>query len=378
MVLAFVLAFAAAAQQQEDPGELRLDAARLVAAGRYAEAEPVLSHLIELRGETADIEALGSVYRSEGRNADAEKMYQRAIAAITAPNSYDLIPPLKALAGIYASMGPSRNTDAERAYLRIITVREKNRGMDDLDLAADCAALATFYLDRKRYAVAEPNLRRAIVIIEKRLGPGDPSLVPVLDSIAALYVNTKNYAAAESPLRHAISIQESVYGPNHYNVATYLDSLAMVFYLSKRYAEAEPLYKRSLPIWEAKLGADAPQLATTLDNLAVVYASQEKFALAEPLYQRSLALREKDSVLSMNNLALALDGKGDNAGAEVLYKRAITLAEKIPSLAGPANVGEVELLQRTLQNYATLLHKMGREAEARKVEQRLSGRRSNL
>ena len=145
----------------------------------------------------------------------------------------------------------------------------------------------------------------------------------------------------------------------------------MVFYLSKRYAEAEPLYKRSLLIWEAKLGADAPQLATTLDNLAVVYASQEKFALAEPLYRRSLALRQKDAVLSMNNLALALDGKGDNAGAEVQYKRALALAEKIPVLTGAANVGEAELLERTLRNYAALLRKMGREAEARKLESRV-------
>jgi Flp pilus assembly protein TadD len=103
----------------------------------------------------------------------------------------------------------------------------------------------------------------------------------------------------------------------------------------------------------------------------VVYASREKFAQAEPLYRRSLALRQKATVESMNNQALALDGKGDNAAAERLYRRAITLAERIPAIAGPANVDEAGALASTLRNYAILLHKLKRGADAGKIEARL-------
>jgi tetratricopeptide (TPR) repeat protein len=156
-------------------------------------------------------------------------------------------------------------------------------------------------------------------------------------------------------------------------VAAYLDKLAVSFYLQKRYAEAEPLYKRSLPIWEAALGADNPELATTLDNLAVVYAAQEKFALAEPLYRRSLALRQKSNAMSLNNLALVLEGKGDTAGAEVQYKRAIALLERIAPLPGSPSVGETALLVVTLRNYAALLRELKREAEAKKLDERVQG-----
>jgi tetratricopeptide (TPR) repeat protein len=156
-------------------------------------------------------------------------------------------------------------------------------------------------------------------------------------------------------------------------VATYLDRLAMVYYQEKRFADAQPLYERSLPIWEATLDPDDPQLAPSLDNLAVVYAAQQKFAKAEPLYHRALAIREKSTVQSMNNLALSLEGKDDNAAAERVYQRAIPLAEHIPHLPGRANVGEVSLLTKTLRNYADLLRKLDRAADAAKLEARAAG-----
>ena len=56
------------------------------------------------------------------------------------------------------------------AFLRVIAIREKANGRDDLALAADCTDLANFYIARKRFAVAEPNLIRAVAIVEKNLG----------------------------------------------------------------------------------------------------------------------------------------------------------------------------------------------------------------
>lgn len=114
-------------------------------------------------------------------------------------------------------------------------------------------------------------------------------------------------------------------------------------------------------------------LAASLDNLAVVYANQEMFAKAEPLYRRSLAIKQKADVLAMINLAMTLEGKDDNTGAEALYRRALALAERIPSIPPPANVGEAEALKKTLTNYAMLLRKLKRDAEATKMEARASG-----
>ena len=47
------------------------------------------------------------------------------------------------------------------------------------------------------------------------------------------------------------------------------------------------------------------------------------------------------------------------------------MAGRIPVLSGPANVGEAGALASTLRNYAILLHKLKRSAEAARIEARL-------
>jgi tetratricopeptide (TPR) repeat protein len=138
----------------------------------------------------------------------------------------------------------------------------------------------------------------------------------------------------------------------------------------ERFADAQPIYERSLKIWEAKLEPTDPELAASLDALAVVYARQEKFAMAEPLYRRALALRERLTVDSMNNLGLTLEAKGDNKAAETTYRQALSAVEWIPTLKGRANVSEDAALGATLKNYAMLLRKLKRDAEAAKLEAR--------
>ena len=69
-------------------------------------------------------------------------------------------------------------------------------------------------------------------------------------------------------------------------------------------------------------------MAISLNNLALLYRSQAKYAEAEPLYKRSLAIWEK------------------------------ALGPEHPNVATP------------LENYAFLLRKTNREAEAAKMEAR--------
>src|SRR5579859_5861998 len=114
----------AAVGAQEDLGALRSRAASLVAAGKYAEAEPILTRVLGLRERESGAEdpavlpaiaELAGLYRAEGRNGDAEKLYLRSIAIKTktsGPDSLDLIPDLKQLGGLYVAM--ARLPDAER------------------------------------------------------------------------------------------------------------------------------------------------------------------------------------------------------------------------------------------------------------------------
>ena len=113
------------------------------------------------------------------------------------------------------------------------------------------------------------------------------------------------------------------------------------------------------------MAPDNPDLATTLENLAVVLASQDKFEEAEPLYRRSLALREKTTIASLNNLAMVLEGKDQDAAAERQYRMAMTLGDRIPAVGD----NDLSVLVKTLQNYAALLRKLKKEAEAKKIDE---------
>ena len=207
----------AAWAQPPDAAQLSRQAAPLVAQGRYAEAEPLLEGALVLQERASGpddlslvprLGALAGLYRAQGRNEDAQKLYARSLAIHekAGSNPLDLIPDLKLLAAINAAMG--KNTDAELAYLRVLALREKANGLEDLDLAGDCADLAGFYIARKRFAVAEANLRRAIAIIEKKQGTQSAALLPVFDSLVAIYLKESKFEMAESPLRHEISIEE--------------------------------------------------------------------------------------------------------------------------------------------------------------------------
>jgi tetratricopeptide (TPR) repeat protein len=166
---------------QENAGQLFRNANALAAAGNYPQAEPLLTRALALEDAAPGpdhpllvpiLDALGSVQRAEGHDADAQASYLRALTVLeksAGDRSVTLISHLKLLAGAYAALG--RPIDAEQQLLRAIAIREKDESLKDLDLAADCAELGSFYLSQKRFAVAEPNFRRAIGIVERKLGP---------------------------------------------------------------------------------------------------------------------------------------------------------------------------------------------------------------
>jgi len=333
------------------------NAAALAAAGKYSEAEPILTRALaaEEANPTADhpllvpiLDALGAVYRAEGKIDNVEATYLRVLQILEqsdGENSVTLIPHLKLLAGAYVAL--TLPADAEKALLRAISIRQKTSDASELDLANDYAELGSFYLAQKRYAVAEPNFRRAIAFIKQKIFP-----------------------PAEQPLRRVVWIQERVVGPNDVKLAPNLDRLALLLFEEKRYPEAETLYRRSLAIWEPNMGPINPSLTTALDNLAVVLAAQMKFPEATPIYTRALAIREKATVENMNNVALVLQGKGDTDASEKNFTRALDLASEIPALPGDKSVGEKELLGKVLDNYVDMLKALMRTEDAARVKAR--------
>jgi tetratricopeptide (TPR) repeat protein len=76
------------------------------------------------------------------------------------------------------------------------------------------------------------------------------SLRPIYptSNLADLYVNRCRYADAEPLLKRSVTVFEKALGPNHPEVANVLDNLAGLYKEQGRTDDAEPLFKRSAAI----------------------------------------------------------------------------------------------------------------------------------
>jgi tetratricopeptide (TPR) repeat protein len=98
---------------------------------------------------------------------------------------------------------------------------------------------------------------------------------------------------------------------------------------------AEPLLKRALAIFEKTLGPDHPDVAACLCKMTKLNSAIDEFAEAESCCKRAMAIYEKH-------------GERETPG-----------------------------MAKALEDYATLLKKTGRAAEAKKAEARAKEIRAN-
>ena len=96
-----------------------------------------------------------------------------ALSLASHPEHPDVATALNNLALLYEAQG--RRADAEPLYKRALAIEEKTLGLDHSYGAVSLNNLAVLYQARGRYADAEPLYKRALAR-EKTLGPDDPDV----------------------------------------------------------------------------------------------------------------------------------------------------------------------------------------------------------
>jgi tetratricopeptide (TPR) repeat protein len=199
--------------------------------------------------------------------------------------------------------------------------------------------------------------------------------LPALDGLASVFAGLHRSSDAEAAWRRALSIRESAYGPSTLEVAGTLDQLGKFYFEQKKYPEAAYCYERTLFIRSKAHGELAPDTQAALTEVANVYGAQGRHADAEPLYRSMLTAREIELVGSLNSLAALLATREHNAEAESMYKTAIGVLDKNGFVSArkpvlnPADPPPAQLAE-TLDQYAALLKKMRKKADAAKIEAR--------
>ena len=157
---------------------------------------------------------------------------------------------LNNLALLYFDQG--RTAEAELLFKRALSIVEKVFGPDHVFVGQSLGNLALVYVGHGRYVDAEPLMRRALSIIEKTHGPNHPRLGYGLNNLVGLYREQSRYVEAEHLFKRAHTIFEKALGTGHVLVGCSLSNLAAVYRDLGRDADAETFYHRAeaIPGWE--------------------------------------------------------------------------------------------------------------------------------
>jgi tetratricopeptide (TPR) repeat protein len=140
------------------------------------------------------LDELGEVYRAEGRNSDAEKLFLRALtlreqeAASGRRDPAQILAHPNYLLNLYRDEG--RLSDVEPVFERALEIQRRILGPEAPAVGETLYGLAQVYREEGRLRKALPVYGRALQIEEKSLAPDDPRLEFFLNDYANLLQQT--------------------------------------------------------------------------------------------------------------------------------------------------------------------------------------------
>ena len=252
--------------------------------GRYAEAEPLYKRALAIREKALgpDHPDVGTSAQQPGRAVSEPGPLRRGRAAVQArpgdrekalgPDHPDVGHSLNNLAELYRDQG--RYAEAEPLYKRALAIREKALGPDHPDVGT-ASTTWPCCTSQGRYAEAEPLYKRALRHPREGAGPRPPRCRPRRSTTWPCCTTTRAATPRPSRCTSARCDPREGAGPRPPRCRP-LASTTWPCCISDqgRYAEAEPLYKRALAIPRRRWVPTTPMSATRLNNLAVLYATR--------------------------------------------------------------------------------------------------------
>jgi tetratricopeptide (TPR) repeat protein len=251
---------------------------------------------------------LARLYRAKGDYAKAELYYQQAINIqehILEFEHPEVAESLRGLAKLCQTLG--KYDRAETLCKRALNIQEKRLPSDHPDIAHTLTILAEVYRSREEYAKAELFCQRALDIWQRKLDVEDPLVALGLSKQAEVFLDQGKYSQAESLLKRSLEIREKVLDKDHPYIAFNLDDLGTIYSGTGEYDLAESMYKRALTIREQKLGPNHMYVAITHNNLGKLYFILERYGLAEIHYKRALEIRKQDLDLEHSDVKVVIE-----------------------------------------------------------------------
>jgi tetratricopeptide (TPR) repeat protein len=249
----------------------------------------LLEGKVDPKGIEWTLDMLGLLWSDQGKLAEAEAMYLRALEGkekALGPDHTSTLETVNNLGNLYSDQG--KLAEAEAMYLRALEGKEKALGPDHTSTLETVNNLGTLYRDQGKLAEAEAMYLRALEGKEKALGPDHISTLETVNNLGNLYRDQGKLAEAEAIYLRALEGSEKALGPDHTSTLSTVNNLGNLYSDQGKLAEAEAIYLRALEGREKALGPDHTSTLETVNNLGTLYSDQGKLAEAEAMYVRAL------------------------------------------------------------------------------------------
>ncbi len=201
------------------------------------------------RDEVVDLETLAQQYEADDSYDLAETTYRQAVARIEKElgpdDPYFLATQLENLGELLEKEG--RNAEAEDLFKRALDLRERAAGPKHPDLAASLNfdRLGNLYRTQGRLSELEPMLQQGLALQERVLGPRHVAVSVTLLRLATLYEEEQKYRDAEPLYPRALEIQQANLGPDDSRLLSTLEPYAALLRLLGEQDEAEEIAARA-------------------------------------------------------------------------------------------------------------------------------------
>jgi tetratricopeptide (TPR) repeat protein len=158
------------------------------------------------------------------------------------------------LGNLFAGQG--KLAEAERMYERALQGREKALGRDHTSTLETVNNLGALYLNRGKLDKAEEMYKRALQGFEKALGRDHTSALETVNNLGALYANQGKLDKAEEMYKRALQGREKALGRDHTSTLETVNNLGNLYRDQGKLDKAEEMFERALVGYEKRFGSD--------------------------------------------------------------------------------------------------------------------------
>ncbi len=267
----------AAAQAPEPVLE---DVRRLLASGRYDEAEATAltaAELVRVRAGDNSVDmagAMDTVVRAKvlnGRAANPEALTLAQVALRTKESRLgiehpDLVPSLLNLGDVLVAAGDFQPAIA--ATQRAVILRERTIASGPLETALALDHLGRARSAARRYEEALQAFERSVALKQQAPAGVDGDIARTFEDITLVLQRTGEYAKASAMLQRALAIRDA--NPGHPAYATTLNLLAQQLWFEGDLVASRDASARAVEVAERTLRPDHPTIALSLRYLGAI------------------------------------------------------------------------------------------------------------